>query len=93
MPKTVVTGVTLYVWDTISDENIYTMACSGLWYADGGSCGTQSFTVGNAGQYYLTLTGSQLSSWTGNFGYLWVSLPAYSYPEYSAFLTWYRLSN
>ena len=28
----------------------------------------------------MTLTGSQLSPWTGNFGYLWVSLPAYS-PE------------
>jgi len=94
MPKTVVTGVTLLVYDKLSN-NIFTMACSGFWYADGGSCGTQSFTVGNAGSYYLTLTGSQLSPWSsaGTFGYLWVRLAweelSYDPPE----LVWYRLSN
>jgi hypothetical protein len=95
MPKAVVTGATLLVSDILSTGDIYTMACSGLWYADGGSCGTQSFTVGSAGYYYLTLTGSQLSPWSsaGYFGYLWVSFPAHSHPEDVPFFVWYRLSN
>lgn len=71
-----ITTLNVHGWDGHDTIRAGAMACRSLWYTTGGSCGTMSQSASGKEHYTLRPSLSQWSSTTtGDFGYLWVSIP------------------